>query len=321
MRNGKISIVSVVCMLILASCTVGNDDYTNILSFEPAQAVTALGAGPREPISPGNVFAPSTGLEYERQGSVTIDTSNVSRGYIMIRYEGTADRAVARVEKPGADHPYDFNLTKGGQWDVVTMTRGNGTYRITVLENVQDRMFTTVLTTSVDVTLKDPLLPFLYPNRFVNFNANSRAVALAEELAKSAENDLEVVRRIYEYIISNIKYDHDLAEMITADMVTSYIPDVDRTLRTGRGICFDYAALMTAMLRAQHIPARLEIGFVSETVFHAWVSVYIGDAGWINSVQFDGSGWSRLDPTFSANIAELGGLMDGESSYNMIFAH
>ena len=43
------------------------------------------------------------------------------------------------------------------------------------------------------------------------------------------------------------------------------------------------APLMAAMLRSQGIPTRLEIGY-SKDAYHAWVSVYIEDIGWIDSI-------------------------------------
>ena len=48
-----------------------------------------------------------------------------------------------------------------------------------------------------------------------------------------------------------------------------------------KGICFDYAALMTAMLRSQGIPTKLEIGYSGE-VYHAWISTYIDEIGWVD---------------------------------------
>jgi transglutaminase-like putative cysteine protease len=45
----------------------------------------------------------------------------------------------------------------------------------------------------------------------------------------------------------------------------------------------------------------MEYGVVSGGAFHAWLSVYLADQGWVNNaIQFDGSGWVRLDPTFAA---------------------
>ena len=80
-----------------------------------------------------------------------------------------------------------------------------------------------------------------------------------------------------------------------------YLPDVDVILQEKKGICFDYAALMATMLRSQNIPAKMEIGYANMeegAVYHAWLSVYIKDIGWIDDlIEFDGKNWSMMDPT------------------------
>lgn len=43
-------------------------------------------------------------------------------------------------------------------------------------------------------------------------------------------------------VIENISYDKELAANVSAD----YLPDIDVTMKTGKGICFDYASLMAA---------------------------------------------------------------------------
>ena len=84
-------------------------------------------------------------------------------------------------------------------------------------------------------------------------------------------------------------------------MESDYLPDVDETLRSEKGICFDYAALMAAMLRSQKIPTRLEIGYAG-TTYHAWISTYITDVGWVNGIiRFDGTDWSLMDPTLASS--------------------
>ena len=76
---------------------------------------------------------------------------------------------------------------------------------------------------------------------------------------------------------------------------------MDETLATGKGICLDYSALMTAMLRSQQIPTRMEIGYAG-TAYHAWLSSYIDGVGWVNGlIHFDGTDWSLMDPTFAAS--------------------
>ena len=78
-----------------------------------------------------------------------------------------------------------------------------------------------------------------------------------------------------------------------------------------RGFCQYYAAMMTAFLREEGIPARVVQGFLpgersvsagTETVrndrAHAWVEVYFPDYGWV-----------EFDPT---SIGALPGLPEGE---------
>ena len=85
-------------------------------------------------------------------------------------------------------------------------------------------------------------------------NADTEAVATASEVVSKAHSDLDAVADIYHYVIENVVYDEEKAATVTS----GYLPDVDETLATGKGICFDYAALTTAMLRSQDIPTRLE---------------------------------------------------------------
>ena len=106
-----------------------------------------------------------------------------------------------------------------------------------------------------------------------------------------------MITRIYDYITQNITYDYDKA----SDPPTGYTSDVDAILASGTGICLDYAAVMASMLRSQRIPTRLEVGYAQDA-YHAWISVYTADTGWLNGIiKFDGNVWTLVDPTFGAN--------------------
>ena len=113
------------------------------------------------------------------------------------------------------------------------------------------------------------------------------------ELAgKDCYSDLDVVTQIYNFVIKNISYDKKKAENVPY----GYTPDPDETLDTGKGICFDYAALMSAMLRSQRIPTKLEVGY-SGDVYHAWISCYVDEIGWwitsLNLMERTGRSWIR----------------------------
>ena len=61
------------------------------------------------------------------------------------------------------------------------------------------------------MTLENEFLPFLYPNQYVKYDKDTRAVALGEELVKEASDDLDALAMIYDYVVGNIDYDYDLS--------------------------------------------------------------------------------------------------------------
>ena len=122
----------------------------------------------------------------------------------------------------------------------------------------------------------------------------------AAEKAESAGSEEAFIQSVYTYVCDNITYDVEKASTVKS----GYLPDPDETLSTGKGICFDYASLMASMLRSQGIPTRLEIGYAGDA-YHAWISTYIKDVGWVNGIiKFDGKNWELMDPTFAANMSE-----------------
>ena len=115
-------------------------------------------------------------------------------------------------------------------------------------------------------------------------------------------------------------YDYDKADSVEA----GYLPDVDETLQSGTGICFDYAALTAAMLRSQDIPCKLEIGY-SGDIKHAWIDVYIQNKGWVTkAISFNGDTWKLMDPTFDANSNGNEAIQEyigDESNYTVQYTH
>ncbi|MBQ6903230.1 MAG: transglutaminase domain-containing protein, partial [Lachnospiraceae bacterium] len=210
----------------------------------------------------------------------------------------TGENPKVKLQITGPDDVlYTYDLDSGGRADVFPLSAGNGTYEINVYENVQKKQYSLALSAEVSVTLRDPFLPFLYPNQYVVFDENTEAVQLGETLAAPANEDLDVVSNVYNYIIRHVTYDTEKAETVPY----GYLPSVDETLSTGKGICLDYASLMTAILRSQQIPTRMEIGYAGQA-YHAWLSCYIQDVGWVNGlIEFDGEHWSLMDPTFAAS--------------------
>ena len=238
----------------------------------------------------------ASGTETRKNDRAEIDFSNASDGYVMIRFTGRTTQTVMVVIRGPRGTQFQFRLNTDGRWEVFPFSDGNGRYQIGVHEQIQGNRFSTVITAEVTVNLSSEFAPFIRPNQFVNFNQNSRVVARANELVRGSTGVLDSVARIYDFVITNISYDTALA----ATVQPGYVPDVDAVLARGKGICFDYAALMAAMLRSQGIPTQLITGYAG-TVYHAWINVWSSETGWIhNVIQFDGRTWRLMDPTFAA---------------------
>lgn len=240
----------------------------------------------------------ASGTVEERNDVAVIDLSHTDCGYIMASYTGSVPKIKLRITCPdGIQYTYDLH---GDGYETFPLSSGNGDYEAAIYENISGTNYSTCLYTSFSVQLKDEFLPFLYPNQYVDFNAESKTVQTGAELADGAADDLEVITRVYDYITSSIVYDYDKAE----SPPTGYTTDVDAILESGAGICLDYAAVMAAMLRSQSIPTRLEVGYAKDA-YHAWISVYTAETGWLNGlIEFDGSVWTLVDPTFGANSSE-----------------
>lgn len=215
----------------------------------------------------------------------------------MVNYKGTNPKVKLQITGSNAV-TYTYNLHGG--YETFPLSSGDGSYKIAIYENVTGNQYSTALSQTIKVTITNVFGPNLYPNQYVNFNSASQVVSQAMQLAKNCNTDLDVVTKVYNYVTTNITYAHTKA----ASVQSGYTPNVDEILNSGTGICLDYAAVMASMLRSQNIPTRLEVGYAGEA-YHAWISTYITDVGWVNGIiEFDGVNWSLMDPTFAANSSE-----------------
>ena len=224
-----------------------------------------------------------------------VDATNRSDGYLYVKSTGEVEDI--KIQLTCNDSvTYTYIIPEGDS--VIPLSLGDGTYTVVGYEGMGDEgMYATKFAETMDVVMSDQFLPFLYPNLYVQFDINADVVALGKELAAGKGSDIEVIASVYDYVVKNITYDHERAETVKPD----YVPNVDDVLKEKKGICFDYSALMAAMLRSQRIPTRLEFGYAGDA-YHAWITTYIEDEGWINGIiEFDGTDWTLMDPTFAAN--------------------
>ena len=225
----------------------------------------------------------------------TIDYSHTGDGYVMIVYTAATNQRV-KVQITGPTTTYTYNLTPG-QWTTFPLSDGNGNYAVRVFENVVDNRYAQVQAVDVSVSLADEFAPFIRPNQYVNYENAPATVDTAAQLTRGVNDVLTKVAVIYDFVVGNISYDYNKASSVQS----GYLPNLDAVLASRSGICFDYASLMTGMLRSQGIPCKLVVGYAG-SAYHAWISVWSAETGWIDgAICFDGSSWQRMDPTFASS--------------------
>lgn len=234
-----------------------------------------------------------------------IDYSNAADGYVMVQFTGSAKwRLKCQVTGPD-DVTYTYNLQEK-QWATFPFSAGNGKYKVVVFEENGEgtSQYLTVMNKSIDVDMEDEFGPFLLPNQYVNYEGQTNTIAKAEELVGDKEA-LDAVAAVYDFVVQELTYDKYKAQNVKS----GYLPELDTILEAKKGICFDYAALMAAMLRSQGVPCKLVVGYAGKA-YHAWISVWTEETGWIeNIIFFDGMCWQRMDPTFASSGHQSDAIM------------
>lgn len=244
------------------------------------------------------------------QANAIVDYSNASLGYVGAKRFTQEDIKIKlQIVKDGETYNYDIST-----FDYMSypLQMGSGNYLIKIMRQVKDDSYALMASTTIQVQLQDDVYPYLYPNQIVYFTPDSPVVQKAFELVSNDTNDIQRIYSIYEYVINTISYDDDRALAVTNQFV---LPDINRTLETKKGICFDYAALLAAMLRSQQIPTRLITGY-TEKEYHSWVEIWMENEGWIDPhVYFTSEDWSLVDPTYAASKMNYEGAYEKKFIY------
>jgi transglutaminase-like putative cysteine protease len=120
---------------------------------------------------------------------------------------------------------------------------------------------------------------YLLPDRLIPLNG--MIGELSREETAGISDPLQKARKIYEYVIAHMHYDHDGTGWGHGDAIFAC------TMHHGN--CTDFHSLFIGMARAAGIPARFEIGFAIPpgqregkiAGYHCWAEFYIQGTGWV----------------------------------------
>ena len=310
-----------------SSEVITETEYSELLSTSevtkaPAVTVSSSSATSAQTEAPkAEVVVPKiktgsfTGAKTVSNDIACADITSADMGVIKVTYSGECGKVKVRITKN--ETVYDYDLDPGGT--VFPLQSGSGTYNIKVLENVSGKTYAVALDEDFSADIKSEFSPYLVPSQYINYSQSDDCVYKAAELCAGKSGTVEKAAAMFGYITSNVKYDKELA----ASVKSGYVPNPDKTLESGKGICFDYASLFASMCRSQNIPAKLVMGYVRGNVYHSWNEIYTEESGWVTvDIFLKGSGWELLDPTFYASASDKSAVAEyiGDvSDYSAIY--
>ena len=106
------------------------------------------------------VIWPEEGDRVSSDGSLTMDYSHASQGYVLAR-ASSSKRLKLRVSKGDTTLTYDLNGE--GEYEVFPLQLGDGKYSWTLYENVTGNSYAQAGGMSFSVELEDANAPFLCP--------------------------------------------------------------------------------------------------------------------------------------------------------------
>jgi transglutaminase-like putative cysteine protease len=176
--------------------------------------------------------------------------------------------AVFSVNPPQATAPFDI---------VLRFQATRYEHRVALVTNVSSGAAASGEPAEPETKLM--LAHWLQPDRLVP--TNGVIAELAAQNTAGATDTLDKAHKIYEYVVSTMRYDKTGEGWGHGDAVWA--------CTSKRGNCTDFHSLLIGMMRASGIPARFEIGFplpADKTAgdipgYHCWAEFYLEGKGWI----------------------------------------
>ena len=262
----------------------GSDDADNDTSGEPetiqapetpaAPSQQRPGATPKPPSQSGEDAVPvdtDNSQGGATNGEPMLDVSTASKGYVTAAIKDS-QKAQLSIEKDGSTNY--FPVTADGKSRSFSLTGGSGTYKVTLLAGVGGNRYIAVASETFNVTLSNANAAWLTSGSDTRWDENMASIQWAKKNLTGSDSDK--ITTAYKLLVYNYDYDYD----IVGKLPNGYMPTIENTYKTKKGICYDFSSLLACMLRSVGVPTKLCIGKSSNVSgLHAWNEVYV-DGKW-----------------------------------------
>lgn len=143
---------------------------------------------------------------------------------------------------------------------------------------------------------------------------DTKTAEIADEICTDCNTDEEKVKAIYEWMIHNFEYDYEYNPVI------QYF-NIHKTLRTHKGVCYDFAHLFASICRSHNIPCNVVDGDKRENVqyHHTWNRVYFNGSWWNVDITFDTIQIQNKDELYGFREINNAYLLDKEYYITKIY--
>ena len=171
---------------------------SGIIIFLPGCAKSE-NSGEEPPVySPARVLTPEApGTQTLGSSPLVLDISNQDQGYLTAQSDSEDSRMSIQLTTPSGVLYSNFLAPK--EQAVIPFSEGSGDYVITCYQQINGSQYAALYSETLTVNLENEFLPFLYPNQYVNFSAESEACTLAQSLVTEEMKDVDP--QMYEVLV------------------------------------------------------------------------------------------------------------------------
>lgn len=225
----------------------------------------------------------------EKNGVSLLKPPSEVQGKVHIAGSTSKEKIKIMVKKDDSQTWYDVSLNNGDFDTELWLVQGEGSYTVSIMVHEYDRKYSYGPAVTVDNT--EEVDRFSVPTKEVESDA-PEIVSVAEQITGDKKTDREKMRAIYDWVVKNINYDYQkYAKHLDKQYDSAY--GALNTLKTKKGVCYDYAALTAALGRASGVRVKVVKGEGKAGTFeglHAWNEFYSSEE----------KRWINMDTTFGA---------------------
>ena len=219
-------------------------------------------------------YAKNDCIDEEQSLFVNIDSSEAKKGFITVKYMVNKIEGIRIYVLYNYDKCTGYNIKDTTKDTRISLTNGNGTYYIEVVQN-DGKTETLLASKTIEVIFENEFTPFMCSNYSVNWEDTMNVVLDAKEETKNSKSYKESIEIIKNFVITSLEYSVEEGKDYSK---WSYFSDIDEVYNEKKGVCVDFATMFTAICRSQNIPCKLVTGYAGTTdEFHVWSEVYDGE--------------------------------------------